>query len=179
MVYQASYASRVVVLCLLWFNYCILRIICMSMLCLLVVVQLRFHQYHMHTDLLYCLLGLNHQVLEDFRDWYHQIIQGCFISTGAMIKFLNGGEETLKTRGKICQYLIKSTLQWRQNERDGVSNHLLLHCLLNRLFKHRTKKVSKLCVTGRYPASSPYNGPVTRKMFPFDEVIMIFGSTIC
>ena len=41
---------------------------------------------------------------------------------------------------------IKS-LQWRHNERDGVSNHQLDDCLLKRLFRPRSKKTSKLCVT--------------------------------
>ena len=39
-------------------------------------------------------------------------------------------------------------LQWRQNERDGVLYHRRLYCLLNRLFRHRSKKASKLRVTG-------------------------------
>ena len=40
-------------------------------------------------------------------------------------------------------------LQWRHNERDGVSNHHQKYdCLLNRLFRRRSKKTSKLCVTG-------------------------------
>ena len=39
-------------------------------------------------------------------------------------------------------------LQWRHNERDGVSNHRRLHCLINHLLRHRLKKTSKLLVTG-------------------------------
>ena len=39
-------------------------------------------------------------------------------------------------------------LQWRHNERDGVSNHRRLDCPLNRLFRHRSKKTPKLRVTG-------------------------------
>ena len=38
--------------------------------------------------------------------------------------------------------------QWRYNERDGVSNYQSHHCLLNRLFMRRSKKTSKLRVTG-------------------------------
>ena len=49
-----------------------------------------------------------------------------------------------------------STLQWRYNERDGVSNHGRLDCLLNRLFK--SKQTSKLCVTGLCEGSSPVAG---------------------
>ena len=51
--------------------------------------------------------------------------------------------------------------------------------LLNRLFRRRSKKTSKLRVTclcaGNSPGSvnSPHKGPVTWKMFPFDDVIMI------
>ena len=39
-------------------------------------------------------------------------------------------------------------LQWHDNEGDCVSNHLRLDCLLNRLFRRRSKKTSKLRVTG-------------------------------
>ena len=35
---------------------------------------------------------------------------------------------------------------------SGVSNHLPNHCLLNHLFRHRSKKTSKLCVTGLHSA---------------------------
>ena len=40
------------------------------------------------------------------------------------------------------------TLQWRHNERDGFSNHWHLECLLKHLFRCRSKKSSKFCVTG-------------------------------
>ena len=70
------------------------------------------------------------------------------------------------------------TLLWRHNEHDSVSNHQPRGCLLNRLFRRRSKKTSKLRVTGLCvgkspgPVNSPRKGPVTRKMFPFDDVIM-------
>ena len=70
-------------------------------------------------------------------------------------------------------------LQWRHNGCDGVSTHRCFHCLLNRLFGRRSKKTSKhQSVTGlydrnhRWPVDSPHKGPVTQKMFPFDDVIM-------
>ena len=71
-----------------------------------------------------------------------------------------------------------TTLQWRHNGHDGVSNQQPHHCLLNRLFGRRSKKTSNLRVTGlwwgihRGPVNSPHKGPVTWKMFPFDDVIM-------
>ena len=69
-------------------------------------------------------------------------------------------------------------LQWRHNERDGVSNQEPHDCLLNRLFRRRSKKTSKLRITGpcegiyRWPVNSPHAGPVTREMFPFDDITM-------
>ena len=69
-------------------------------------------------------------------------------------------------------------LRWRHNEHDCVSNHQRFDCLLNRLFLSRSKKTSKLRVTGLCvgnslgPVNSPHKGSVTRKMFPFDDVIM-------
>ena len=49
---------------------------------------------------------------------------------------------------------------------------------LKRLFRRRSKKISKLRVTGLCagnspgPVNSPHKGPVMRKIFPFDDVIM-------
>ena len=50
------------------------------------------------------------------------------------------------------------TLQWRHNERDGVSNHRCLDCLLSRLFRHRSKKTSKPRATGLCEGNSPVTG---------------------
>ena len=65
------------------------------------------------------------------------------------------------------------------NDHDDVSNHQPHGCLLNRVFRRRSKKTSKLRVTGLCagnspgPVNAPHKGPVTRKMFPFDDVIML------
>ena len=69
--------------------------------------------------------------------------------------------------------MCRSPLRWRHNGHDGVSNHQPRHCLLNRLFGCRSKKTSKLRVTGLCAGNSPHKWPVTRKMFPFDDVIMV------
>ena len=47
------------------------------------------------------------------------------------------------------------TLQWHHNEHDGISNHQPHDCLLNRLFRHRSKKPSTLRVTGLCEGNSP------------------------
>ena len=49
-------------------------------------------------------------------------------------------------------------LRWRQNGRDGVANHQPHDCLLNCLFRRRTKKTSKLRVPGLCAGNSPVTG---------------------
>ena len=53
---------------------------------------------------------------------------------------------------------IEITLRWRHNGRDSVSNHQPQDCLLNRLFRPRSKKISKLRVTGLCAGNSPVTG---------------------
>ena len=71
--------------------------------------------------------------------------------------------------GIVCKH--GNILHWRHNGHDGVSNHQPHGCLLNRLFGRRSKKTSKLRVTGLCarnspgPVNSPHKWPVTRKMF--------------
>ena len=54
--------------------------------------------------------------------------------------------------------LAGGSLQWRHNEQDGVSNHQLHDCLLNRVFRRRSKKTSRLRVTGLCAGNSPVTG---------------------
>ena len=79
------------------------------------------------------------------------------------------------------------SLQWRHNGRDGVSDHQPYDCSLNCIFKEQIKEnfqssasLASVREIHRWPVNSPRKGPVTRKMFPFDDVIMwmenIFGS---
>ena len=63
-------------------------------------------------------------------------------------------------------------LQWRRNERYVLSIHQPHDCLLSRLCRRRSKKTSKLRVTGLCAVNSLHTWAVTRKMFPFDDVIM-------
>ena len=72
------------------------------------------------------------------------------------------------------------SLQWRHNGHDSVSNHQPHDCLLNHLFRRRSKKkhqssASLAFVWGihRGPVNSSHKWPVTRKMFPFDDAIML------
>ena len=42
----------------------------------------------------------------------------------------------------------RMAFEWRHNERDNVSNHQHLDCFLKRLFRRKSRKISKLHVTG-------------------------------
>ena len=78
---------------------------------------------------------------------------------------------------ELCRHDAQA-LRWRHNGCDGVSNRRHFDCLLNCLFRCRSEKTSKLRVTGLSEGNSPvtgefpHKGPVTRKIFPFDDVIV-------
>ena len=87
--------------------------------------------------------------------WYHNLI--CVLHCVTIIR--------------IGRFL----LQWRRNEHDGVGNHRRHDCLLNLLFRLRSRKTSKLRVTGICEGNHRYSlhkWPVPRKMFPSDDGIM-------
>ena len=95
-----------------------------------------------------------------------------------LYRTLNGLFENIVSKTATMLSRPQSALWWRHNDHAGVSNHQPHGCLLNRLFRRRSKKTSKLCVTGLCagnspgPVNFPHKGPVTRKMLPFDDVIM-------
>ena len=53
------------------------------------------------------------------------------------------------------QICVAISLQWHHNECNGVSNHQSHKCLLNHLFRRRSKKTSQLHVTGLCAGNSP------------------------
>ena len=53
---------------------------------------------------------------------------------------------------------LDMALQWRHNERDGVSKHQPHDCSPNHLFRRRSKKTSKLRITGLCEGNSPATG---------------------
>ena len=66
-------------------------------------------------------------------------------------------------RRSLCSICL-ITLQWFYDVRDGVSNHQPHQCLLNRLFRRRSKKTSKLRVTGPCTGNSPVTGEFPAQM---------------
>ena len=64
-------------------------------------------------------------------------------------------------------------LQRRHNGRDGVSNHQPHNCLLKRLFRRRSKKISKHRVTELCVGNSPVTGEFPAQMASYAENISI------
>ena len=79
----------------------------------------------------------------------------CFFPSHRMVNMKTGAYHTQNTK-------MSTSLLWRHNGRDSVSNHQPHDCLLKRLFRRRSKKTSKLRVTGlvrgidRWPVNSPH-----------------------
>ena len=62
---------------------------------------------------------------------------------------------TMFCTDSMCISFDMMALQWRHNGLDGVSNHQPHHC---RLFGRRSKKTSKLHITGLCAGNSPGTG---------------------
>ena len=66
------------------------------------------------------------------------------------------------------------SLQLRHNVHDGVSNHQPHDCLLNRLFRRRSKETSKLYVTGICAGNSPVTGEFPAQRASIAENVFIW-----
>ena len=73
----------------------------------------------------------------------------------------------------VITVISYTTLQWRHNGRDSVSNHQPRDCLLNRLFRRRSKKTSKPRVTGLCSGHSLRTGEFPTQMASNAENISI------
>ena len=65
-------------------------------------------------------------------------------------------------------------LHWRHNAHDRISNHQPHDCLLKRLFRRRSKKTSKLRVTGVCAGNSPGTGQFPAQMPSYAENVSIW-----
>ena len=83
----------------------------------------------------------------------------CFLAAVCIcISFYIYSWSSLPEISSICMNEYYIRLQLRHNERDGVSNHQPHDYLLKRLFRRRSKKTSKLRVTGLCGRNSPVTG---------------------
>ena len=75
---------------------------------------------------------------------------------------------------KSSGWIFSQSLQRHHNGRDGISNHQPHDCLLNRLFGRRSKKTSKLRVTGLRAGNSPVTGEFPAQMANCAENVFIW-----
>ena len=80
--------------------------------------------------------------------------------------------ETSSTSANVASTQI--SLRWRHNDHAGVSNHQPHGCLLNRLFRRKSKKTSKLRVTGLCAGNSPGTGEFPAQMASYAENVSIW-----
>ena len=88
---------------------------------------------------------------------YHSSSHQSIFEIKAMMS-VDGIQSSITVCKVVIKYLDVHILQWRHNERHGVSNHLRLDFLLSRLSRCRSKKISKLCVTGLCEGNPPVVG---------------------
>ena len=74
----------------------------------------------------------------------------------------------------VTHSFISAPLRWRHIGHDGVSNHHPHDCLLNRSFRRRLKKISKLRVTGLCVGNSPVTGEFPVQMASNAENVSIW-----
>ena len=74
----------------------------------------------------------------------------------------------------LLMQVIFNPLRWRHNGGDSVSNHQPRECLLNRLIRCRSKKTSKLRVTGLCVGNSPGTGEFPAQMASNAENVSIW-----
>ena len=114
---------------------------------------------------------------------YEQFLICCFI---AMMKTIPDSKVPGATMGPIwgqqdpggphvgpMNFAIWA-LRWRHNGCNSVSNHQPHDCLLNRLFRRRSKKTSKLRVTGLCMGNSSGTGEFPARMASNVENVSIW-----
>ena len=101
--------------------------------------------------------------------WYNApcaIVPKWIAYIGKSNPFIASGTESMKAKenrrhkdasAHSSDHMLR-TLQWRHTERDGLPNHQPHDSLLSLFIRRRSKKTSKLCVTGLCEGNSPVTG---------------------
>ena len=103
--------------------------------------------------------------------WHHQ--NAMRYNLPPMRKFF-GGLANPKNELILRRLDNSSSLEWRHNGRDSVSNHQPHDCLLNRLSRCRSKKTSKPRVTGLCVGNSPGTGEFPTQRASNAENVLIW-----
>ena len=129
--------------------------------------------FESYTFKITAILYLSGRLLKPYRAPYHTIIFS--LTHWGLIQssfYIPGGPKSPLTY--IAETTVTMSLRWRHNGCDSVSNHQPRDCLLNRLFRHRSKKTSKLRVTGLCAGNSPETGEFPAQMASNAENVSIW-----
>ena len=109
---------------------------------------IRFRVGYVHLSLIFIKKNRKcHKEIERNIPWHDNALTGIFrISSKAVSDCPTDGLiPRFRWGDSFWQFF---SIQLRHNEPDGVSNHQHRDCLLNRLFRRRSEKTSKLRITG-------------------------------
>ena len=149
------------------------------------------------------MVWIYHQFLAFSSEWFIHIRQGCFTSTETIQSCPITNEITLKHMGTInwCQTtakpdkmrttctilgpdgsrqwrimnLITVTSQWARWRLKSPASRLFTQSFIQTQIKENTKAPRHWPLWGEFTGEFPHKWPVTRKMFPFHDVIMLTG----
>ena len=126
-------------------------------------------------------LGLNKRLSKQSRGWWFKtpsrpLWRHCNVIAVLVVVIIIHCHGLWRHVFEIIGKLISKsslTLLWRHNEHGGVSNHQPHDCLFKRLFRCRSNKTSKLCVTGLCVGNSPGTGDFPAQMASNAENVSI------
>ena len=141
------------------------------MLCILErLLLIKFHRRQNHSAIIYQIYQyyVHHYVF--ISTWHTIYVQP------KVFKLLNFRYSLILRKQFFVQHYRQTgliSLRWCHNGRDSVSNHQPQDCLLNRLFRRRSKKTSKLRITGLCAGNSPGTGEFPAQMASYAEIVCI------
>ena len=115
-------------------------------------------------------------ILISFKNWFSNVFHLMIVTKQQFLSQLSHRESPMHIQRRLS-YI---SLQWHHNGRDSVSITSLasVYSTVYSGADQRKHESSALLAfvwwIHRRPVNSPHKGPVTRKMFPFDDVIMSF-----
>ena len=100
--------------------------------------------------------------------------------SSASLAFVRGIHRTGEFPAQMASYAENVSIWWRHRDNSGVvimssmPSYQRLDCLLNRLFRARSQKTSKLRVIGRYERTSQVTGEFPAQRASIAENIFIW-----
>ena len=121
------------------------------------------------------LNGRFSQVGENLHQWSNQAFKDP-VAFGVFLSSIQCNPARMFFSGNSKIKLWGGSLQKRHNDRNGVSNYRRIDCLLNYLFRHRSKKTSKLRVTGLHGEYSPVTTEFRAQRASYADNVSIWWS---